>query len=124
MSLIKKIPFFVLVFLFIFQKSFSDNSEIYKKIDLFGEVLEKINDEYVDEIDGSFQMCGLCTRHVNVRCAHPIRVNMRMPYNFGRLLTDDQLLAFEDIILAEAVSHKSFSRHKRFPGQYGIADRE
>jgi len=53
MSLIKKIPFFVLVFLFIFQKSFSDNSEIYKKIDLFGEVLEKINDEYVDEIDQS-----------------------------------------------------------------------
>ena len=56
MSLIKKIPFFVLVFLFIFQKSFSDNSEIYKKIDLFGEVLEKINDEYVDEIDQSQSM--------------------------------------------------------------------
>ena len=56
MSLIKKIPFFVLVFLFIFQKSFSDNSDIYKKIDLFGEVLEKINDEYVDEIDQSQSM--------------------------------------------------------------------
>ena len=56
MSLIKKIPFFVLVFLFIFQKSFSDNSEIYKKIDLFGEVLEKINDEYVDEIDQAQSM--------------------------------------------------------------------
>ncbi|MDC3403265.1 S41 family peptidase [Candidatus Pelagibacter sp.] len=56
MSLIKTIPFFVLVFLFIFQKSFSDNSEIYKKIDLFGEVLEKINDEYVDEIDQSQSM--------------------------------------------------------------------
>ncbi len=56
MSLIKKIPFFVLVFLFIFQKSFSDNSEIFKKIDLFGEVLEKINDEYVDEIDQSQSM--------------------------------------------------------------------
>jgi len=56
MSLIKKIPFLVLVFLFIFQKSFSDNSEIYKKIDLFGEVLEKINDEYVDEIDQSQSM--------------------------------------------------------------------
>ena len=56
MSLIKKISFFVLVFLFIFQKSFSDNSEIYKKIDLFGEVLEKINDEYVDEIDQSQSM--------------------------------------------------------------------
>ena len=28
-------------------------NEIYKKIDLFGEVLEKINKEYVDEINQS-----------------------------------------------------------------------
>ena len=30
--------------------------EIYKKIDLFGEVLEKINKEYVDEINQSESM--------------------------------------------------------------------
>tara|TARA_B100000579_G_scaffold349159_1_gene302641 strand:+ start:63 stop:1199 length:1137 start_codon:yes stop_codon:yes gene_type:complete len=36
--------------------SFSAESNIYKKIDLFGEVLEKINKEYVDEIDESESM--------------------------------------------------------------------
>ena len=39
-----------------FQKSFSENSELYKKIDLFGEVLEKINEEYVDDVDKSKSM--------------------------------------------------------------------
>tara|TARA_B100001093_G_scaffold409516_1_gene398548 strand:+ start:2757 stop:3893 length:1137 start_codon:yes stop_codon:yes gene_type:complete len=34
----------------------SAESDIYKKIDLFGEVLEKINKEYVDEIDQSESM--------------------------------------------------------------------
>ena len=38
------------------QKINSSEIEIYKKIDLFGEVLEKINDEYVDEIDQSESM--------------------------------------------------------------------
>ena len=34
----------------------SSENDIYKKIDLFGEVLEKINKEYVDEIDQSESM--------------------------------------------------------------------
>ena len=34
----------------------SAEKDIYKKIDLFGEVLEKINNEYVDEIDQSESM--------------------------------------------------------------------
>ena len=34
----------------------SAEKDIYKKIDLFGEVLEKINKEYVDEIDQSESM--------------------------------------------------------------------
>ena len=34
----------------------SSENEIYKKIDLFGEVLEKINKEYVDEINQSESM--------------------------------------------------------------------
>ena len=38
------------------QKINSSEIEIYKKIDLFGEVLEKINDEYVDEINQSESM--------------------------------------------------------------------
>jgi len=56
MSLIKKLLFIILVSLTFFQKSFSENNDIYKKIDLFGEVLEKINKEYVDEVDQSKSM--------------------------------------------------------------------
>lgn len=41
---------------FYFNFTFSSENEIYKKIDLFGEVLEKINKEYVDEINQSESM--------------------------------------------------------------------
>ncbi len=42
---------------FIFNNfSISNENDIYKKIDLFGEVLEKINEEYVDEINQSESM--------------------------------------------------------------------
>ena len=56
MNKIKKIIFFFTIFIFFFGKSFSENLDIYKKIDLFGEVLEKINNEYVDEVDQSKSM--------------------------------------------------------------------
>ena len=55
----KKIQFYLIIFLSSFVFSNSINSaeiDIYKKIDLFGEVLEKINKEYVDEIDQSESM--------------------------------------------------------------------
>jgi carboxyl-terminal processing protease len=52
----KKILLLCIVFLFTFQKVFSENTNIYKKIDLFGEVLEKINKEYVEDIDQSKSM--------------------------------------------------------------------
>ena len=42
--------------LFFINHSISAETDIYKKIDLFGEVLEKINEEYVDEIDQSKSM--------------------------------------------------------------------
>lgn len=42
--------------LFSINISVSAESNIYKKIDLFGEVLEKINEEYVDEINQSESM--------------------------------------------------------------------
>ena len=47
---------FFLSILFFSTKSFSNENDIYKKIDLFGEVLEKINEEYVDEINQSESM--------------------------------------------------------------------
>ena len=54
--MMKKILIFVVTALFFFEISYSDNSDIYKKIDLFGEVLEKINKEYVEEVDQSKSM--------------------------------------------------------------------
>ena len=42
--------------LFFSNYSISNENDIYKKIDLFGEVLEKINEEYVDEINQSESM--------------------------------------------------------------------
>ena len=56
MILIKRFFIFFIILLFAFQKSFSENTDIYKKIDLFGEVLEKISKEYVDEVDQSKSM--------------------------------------------------------------------
>ena len=54
----KKISILFIFFnsLFLANISISAESNIYKKIDLFGEVLEKINEEYVDEIDQSESM--------------------------------------------------------------------
>ena len=52
----KKFKLFILIFFtfFSFEKMvISAEIDIYKKIDLFGEVLEKINKEYVDEINQS-----------------------------------------------------------------------
>ncbi len=55
----KKFIFIFLIILsfFFFKISFAANNEnIYDKIDLFGEVLDKINKEYVEEIDQSDAM--------------------------------------------------------------------
>jgi len=51
--MIKKTLIFFTISILFFHKGFSENSDIYKKIDLFGEVLEKINKDYVDEVDQS-----------------------------------------------------------------------
>ncbi|MDA7459922.1 S41 family peptidase [Candidatus Pelagibacter ubique] len=56
MILTKRFFLFFTILLFTFQKSFSENTDLYKKIDLFGEVLEKISKEYVDEVDQSKSM--------------------------------------------------------------------
>ena len=47
---------FIIFYISFFQIVNSSENEIYKKIDLFGEVLEKINKEYVDEINQSESM--------------------------------------------------------------------
>ena len=52
----KQLKFLILLSLISFQGVSSSENNIYKKIDLFGEVLEKINKEYVDEINQSESM--------------------------------------------------------------------
>ena len=49
------IIFFSIFIIFVSESNSSEN-EIYKKIDVFGEVLEKINKDYVDEVDQSKSM--------------------------------------------------------------------
>ncbi len=56
MKKLKLIIFFLIINTSLFQISHSVENEIYKKIDLFGEVLEKINKEYVEEINQSESM--------------------------------------------------------------------
>ena len=55
----KKIQLYLIIFIssiFLTHTANSAEIDIYKKIDLFGEVLEKINKEYVDEINQSESM--------------------------------------------------------------------
>ena len=52
----KKLIITFIFFIISLQGVNSSENDIYKKIDLFGEVLEKINKEYVDEIDQSESM--------------------------------------------------------------------
>ncbi len=54
--MIKKLRIVFLFCLFFTTTAQSVENNIYKKIDLFGEVIEKINKEYVDEIDQSKSM--------------------------------------------------------------------
>ena len=55
--MIKKFILIIFLFFSILAKNvYSSEANIYKKIDLFGEVLEKINKEYVEEINQSESM--------------------------------------------------------------------
>jgi carboxyl-terminal processing protease len=49
----KKLIFIIFIFFSFVNKSLTANESIYDKIDLFGEVLEEINKEYVDEVNQS-----------------------------------------------------------------------
>ena len=46
----KKLIFIIICYLFL-NNAYAANDKIYEKIDLFSEVLDKINKEYIDEID-------------------------------------------------------------------------
>ena len=52
----KSLIIFFSVLIFYIPAVYSSENDIYKKIDLFGEVLEKINKEYVDDVNQSESM--------------------------------------------------------------------
>ena len=53
----KKVYLIASLIFFVFTNPIlSNENDIYKKIDLFSEVLDKINKEYVDEVDQSEAM--------------------------------------------------------------------
>tara|TARA_B100002051_G_scaffold1757_1_gene1650 strand:- start:1198 stop:2337 length:1140 start_codon:yes stop_codon:yes gene_type:complete len=56
MKKISSLFFFLLIFSFNSNYTFSNEIDIYKKIDLFSEVLEKINNEYVEDVNQSDAM--------------------------------------------------------------------
>ena len=46
-----KLIIFIIIIFHTFTFAFSNNDNIYDKVDLFGEVLDKVNKESVEEID-------------------------------------------------------------------------
>ena len=60
----KKLGIFFLFYFFLTQEIHSDENDIYKKIDLFGEVLEKINKEYDLNQDGFIGSCVLYNTNI------------------------------------------------------------
>ena len=52
----KKIFILIIFFILYFGKVSAQEESVYDKIDLFGEVLDKINKEYVEEVDQSDTM--------------------------------------------------------------------
>ena len=51
--MIRKLIYIFLFLFFVSAINAKESSKIYEKIDLFGEVLEKIKKEYVDDVDQS-----------------------------------------------------------------------
>ena len=54
-----KVIIFIILIFNTFTFAFSNTDNIYDKIDLFGEVLDKVNKEYVEEIDQAEAMEAL-----------------------------------------------------------------
>ena len=52
----KRIFTFIIFFILYFGKANAQEETVYDKIDLLGEVLDKINKEYVEEVDQSDTM--------------------------------------------------------------------
>ena len=67
--------YFLSLFIYFFVTSIvavSEENDIYKKIDVFSEVLDKINKEFVDEVNQSDAMDAAITR--SILCVYDSRI--------------------------------------------------
>ena len=84
----KKLKILFIIFFLLITKSnlnADNNEEIYKKIDLFGEVIDKINKEYVEEVDTSKNMDAAINGLL--QSLDPYSAYMS-PENFGEMQTE------------------------------------
>ena len=81
----KKLIIINIIFIFFCSSAYSENlDKLYEKIDLFSEVLEKINSEYVDEVDQSEIMDSAINGLLQSLDNHPTDLN-RMPLALNHL---------------------------------------
>ena len=65
----KKIIFLSIIFFNFLNSSAFSKNDLYDKIDLFGEVLEKIKKDYVDDVDQSEMMDSAILMRVLMKMA-------------------------------------------------------
>ena len=82
MKKISAIFFLLIFFLNNTNSSFTNEIDIYKKIDLFSEVLEKINKEYVDKVNQSDVMDAAINGVLQSLESFPSILQFKIPLSF------------------------------------------
>ena len=88
----KKFLFILLIFLNSFTLSAFSKNDLYEKIDLFGEVLENIKKDYVDDVDQVLPRQLLDLQHGRGQALHHL---------FVRLAPRDEVLDGEVLVLGD-----------------------
>ena len=88
----KKLIFLILIYFLSLNNGLTTNESIYDKIDLFGEVLEKINKEYVDEVDQSKTM--------DAAINGVLQSFIPLFLNFSNTCSDNDWICLEEVPLA------------------------
>ena len=99
----KKILYFLLITILIINKNlYASDSNIYEKIDTFSEVLDKINKEYVDDINQSEAMDAAINGVLQSLLSWPSILQFVIPLilNFSKTCSDKAWICLEDVPLA------------------------
>ena len=82
MKKISSLIIFLILFSFTSNLAFSNEIDIYKKIDLFSEVLEKINKEYVEDVNQSDAMDAAINGVLQSLESFPSILQFKIPLSF------------------------------------------